>query len=79
MFDEDLHEVLGEYWDTNPDINILQYVDDLLVAAETKESCQTETQNLLQALGDMGYWISAKKAQPCKTKVTDLSCTLKED
>lgn len=48
---------------TNPDITLLQYVDELLVAAETKENCQRGTQNRLQALGDMGYQVSAIKAQ----------------
>jgi hypothetical protein len=43
------------------DVTLLQYLDDHLVAAETKEGCQTGIHKLLQALGDMGYWASAKK------------------
>jgi hypothetical protein len=73
-----LHDDLAEYQATNPDITVLQYVDNLLVAAETKESCQTGTQNLQQALRDIGDQASAKRAQLCKTKVTYLSYILKE-
>ena len=53
IFDEALHEDLGEYTVNNPDITLVQYVDDLLVAAETKE-CKG-IQNLLHVLGDLGY------------------------
>lgn len=60
-FEEPMHEDLGEYRANNPDITLLHYIGDLLLAAETKQSCQTWTQNLLQALGNMGYWASAKK------------------
>jgi hypothetical protein len=54
IFDEALHEDLGEYTVNNPDITLVQYVDDLLVAAETKEECKG-IQNLLHVLGDLGY------------------------
>ena len=37
IFDEFLHEDLGEYRVNNSDITPVQYVDDLLNAAETKE------------------------------------------
>ena len=56
----------------------MQYVDDLLILAETEEGCKEGTQNLLQALGNMGYRASAKKAQLCKTEVTSLGYILKE-
>lgn len=78
IFDEALHEDLGEYRFNNLDIILVQYVDDLLVVAETKEECKKETQNLLQALGDLEYRVSAKKAQLCKTEVTYLGYILKE-
>ena len=73
-----MHEDLGEYRFNNLDIILVQYVDDLLVVAETKEECKKETQNLLQALGDLEYRVSAKKAQLCKTEVTSLGYILKE-
>ncbi|KAL6074752.1 hypothetical protein STEG23_019058 [Scotinomys teguina] len=33
IFDESLHEDLGEYRTQNPEISLLQYLDDLLIAA----------------------------------------------
>lgn len=38
LLDEVLHEDLGEYQANNPNITRLQYIYDLLVAGETKES-----------------------------------------
>lgn len=54
-FNEALHKNLGEYRVNNPDISLVQYVDVLLVAAETKEERKKHTQNLLQALGHLEY------------------------
>ena len=55
LFDEALHEDLGEYRHKHPEITLLQYIDDLLIAAETQEACIQETKGLLQALGNLGY------------------------
>ena len=41
-------------------------MDDLLLAAETKEKCWEGTKTLLQQLMEAGYWVSKKKAQICK-------------
>jgi hypothetical protein len=40
IFDEALHEDLGDYRVNNPGIALILYVDDLLVAAETNEICK---------------------------------------
>ena len=45
---------------------LLQYVDDLLLAAETKEKCWEGTKALFQLLMEAGYQVSKKKAQICK-------------
>ncbi|MCQ4078381.1 hypothetical protein FK519_26645 [Klebsiella pneumoniae] len=42
---------------------VLQYVDDLLIATRTKESCVIWTVSLLNFLGLQGYRVSKKKAQ----------------
>ena len=55
IFDESIHEDLSEYRTLHSSLILLQYVDDLLVAAETKQQCLKGTQDLLQALGNMGY------------------------
>ncbi|XP_070924816.1 uncharacterized protein [Macaca nemestrina] len=77
LFDEALHEDLGEYRRKHPEVTLLQNVDDLLIAAETQEACIQGTNSLLQALGNLGYRASAKKAQICKPEVTYLGYLLK--
>lgn len=57
---------------------LLQYVDDLLLAAETHRDCEIGTQTLLVELGELGYRISAKKAQLCQKKVTYLGYSLRD-
>ncbi|NXW52150.1 POL3 protein, partial [Nyctiprogne leucopyga] len=48
---------------------LLQYVDDLLIATETKESCVQWTVNLLNFLGLNGYRVSQQKAQLIQQRV----------
>jgi len=48
---------------------ILQYVDDLLIATETKEICITWTMSLLNFLGLNGYRVSPQKAQTAQQHV----------
>lgn len=78
LFDEALHRDLATFRVNNPQITLLQYVDDLLVAAETRGACIEGTQNLLAELGELGYRASAKKAQLCRTEVTYLGYTLRD-
>lgn len=40
IFGETVHEDLGEFRANNLNITLLQYVDDLLLVAETKECCK---------------------------------------
>ena len=59
---------------------LLQYVDDLLLAAETKEKCWEGTKALLQLLMEAGYQVSRKKkVQICKEEVRYLEFVLKKD
>ena len=44
-------------------------MDDLLLAAETKEKCWEGTKTLLQQLMEAGYWVSKKKGQIYKDEV----------
>lgn len=57
---------------------LLQYEEDLLLAAETKEKCWKGTKALLQLLMEAGYRVS-KKAQVCKEEVRSLGFVLKKD
>ena len=58
---------------------LLQYEDDLLLAAETKEKCWKGTKALLQLLMEARYQVSKKKAQICKEEVRYLGFVLKKD
>lgn len=78
LFDEALHRDLAPFKARNPQVSLLQYVDDLLLAAPTQELCLDGTKKLLGELGELGYRVSAKKAQLCRTEVTYLGYTLKE-
>ena len=78
LFDEALHRDLVPFRAQNPQISLLQYVDDLLLAASTQELCLDGTKKLLSELGKLGYWVSAKKAQLCRTEVTYLGYTLRK-
>ncbi|NXD88926.1 POL5 protein, partial [Halcyon senegalensis] len=51
---------------------LLQYVDDLLIATETKENCIQWTVSLLNFLGLSGYRVSQQKAQLVQQRVTYL-------
>ena len=57
---------------------LLQYGDDQLLAAETKEKCWKGTKALLQLLMEAGSRVS-KKAQICKEEVRYLGFVLKKD
>ncbi|GAB0203794.1 hypothetical protein GRJ2_002845000 [Grus japonensis] len=48
---------------------LLQYVDDILIAAESKETCFEMTISLLNFLGQGGYRVSRNKAQIGKEAV----------
>ncbi|XP_029410360.1 uncharacterized protein LOC115067138, partial [Nannospalax galili] len=76
LFDEALHQDLTAFRTLHPHLILLQYVDDILLAAETREECLTGTEALLQELGLMGYRASAKKAQLCQQEVTYLGYRL---
>lgn len=78
LFDEALHRDLADFRVQHPNLMLLQYVDDLLLAAVSEQECQEGTRALLQALGDLGYRASAKKAQICQKQVTYLGYLIKE-
>jgi len=48
---------------------LLQYVDDILIATKTEDSCITWTVSLLNFLGLQGYQVSKKKAQITQREV----------
>ena len=61
-----------------PALTLLQYVDDLLLAAASEKEFQEGTKALLQTLGQAGYRASARKAQICQKQVIYLGYQLKD-
>ncbi|VFV40178.1 pol polyprotein, partial [Lynx pardinus] len=51
---------------------------DLLLAADSLESCKTSTEDLLRELDVLGYKVSAKKVQICLGSVIYLGYQLRE-
>ena len=49
-----------------------------MLVASTQELCLDGTKKLLHELGELGYRVSAKKAQLCRTEVTYLGYTLRQ-
>ena len=72
LFGNVLAKELEKWQGKNPSITLLQYVDDILLGAETEEGCKSSTIDLLNFLGLSGYWVSKKKAQLVQTAVTYL-------
>ena len=58
---------------------LLQYVDDLLLAAKTKKKCWEGTKALPQLLMEAGYRVSKKNVQICKEEVRYLGFVSKRD
>ena len=79
LFNEALGEDLHEYRVDHPNIVLLQYTDDLMLASTTEEACLEATGNLLQTLGTWGYRASAKKAQIAKQQVIYLGYKINKD
>ncbi|KAK1342527.1 hypothetical protein QTO34_015292 [Cnephaeus nilssonii] len=79
LFDEALNQNLKKYRHSHPGVTLLQYADDLLLATGDQEKCQQATLDLLVMLDQLGYRVSAKKAQLCSSKVTYLGYNIKED
>ena len=78
LFNEALSEDLYEYWTRHPEVILLQYVDDLMLAGTTEEACSRATGDLLRTLGILGYRASAKKAQIARQEVTYLGYKIRQ-
>ena len=72
LFNEALSEDLYEQQTCHPEVILLQYVDDLMLAGTTEEACRRAPGDLLQSLGTLGYHASAKKMQISWQEVTYL-------
>lgn len=72
LFDEALNRDLSNFRKEHKEVTLLQYVDDLLLAARDFKTCKQATEDLLQTLQTLGYRVSAKKAQLCTPSVAYL-------
>ena len=78
LVNEALSEDLYDYRTCHPEVILLQYVDDLMLAGTTDEACSRATRDLLQTLGTLGYRASKKKAQISRQEVTYLGCKIRQ-
>ncbi|GAB0208231.1 protein NYNRIN-like [Grus japonensis] len=69
IFGNQLAKELELWKKENPEGTILQYVDDILLAAETRGECLQMTISLLNFLGQGGYRVPKNKAQVGKETV----------
>ena len=51
------------------EVVVLQYVDDILLCAETEEACSQASEDFLNFLAGCGYKASREKAQVCQQSV----------
>ena len=57
---------------------VLQYVDDILLCAETEEACSQASEDFLNFLAGCSYKTSRKKAQFCQQSVRYLGLIISE-
>ena len=57
---------------------VLQYVDDILLCAETEEACSRASEDFLSFLAGWGYKTSREKAQLCQQSVRYLGLIISE-
>ena len=69
-------------WDlqnfNSSEVVVLQYVDDILLCAETEEACSRASEDFLNFLAGCGYKASRKKAQLCQQSVRYLGLIISE-
>ena len=53
----------------SPETVVLQYIDDILLGAETEEVCSEASEDCLNFLADCNYKASREKAQLCQQSV----------
>ncbi|NXD18092.1 POK8 protein, partial [Nothocercus nigrocapillus] len=78
IFGNQLAKELELWKKENPGGTILQYVDDILLAAETQEECLQMTISLINFLGRGGYCTSRSKAQIGKETVIYLGLEISQ-
>ncbi|XP_039670590.1 uncharacterized protein LOC120567688 [Perca fluviatilis] len=70
LFNHHLRNILNV--DVPPEVVLIQYVDDLLIAAPSAELCLSFTKTILEVLAQHGFKVSKSKIQLCRSVVTFL-------
>ena len=60
------------------EVVVLQYVDDILLCAETEEACSRASEDFLNFLAGCSYKVSREKAQLCQQSLTYLGLIISE-
>ena len=60
------------------EVMVLQYVDDILLCAETEEACSRASEDFLNFLAGCGYKASREKAQLCQQSARYLGLIISE-
>ncbi|XP_062369140.1 protein NYNRIN-like [Cinclus cinclus] len=76
LFGQALEQILADY-QTNPEVTLVQYVDDLLLAGKAEEKVRRESIKLLNFLGLKGLKVSRAKLQFVEEEVKYLGHYLK--
>ncbi|XP_074256637.1 retrovirus-related Pol polyprotein from transposon 297 [Saimiri boliviensis] len=74
LFSQALAQDLSSF--SHPGPQVLQYLDNLLLAESSESQCQHATQDLLNVLANCGYKVSKPKAQLCRQEVKYLGLVL---
>ena len=76
LFEQSLSQNLQNF--NSSEAVVLQYVDAILLCAETEEACSQGSENFLNFLTGCGYKASRKKAQFCQQSVRYLGLIIPE-
>ena len=68
LFDEALHQDLADFWIHNPNVVLLQYVDDLLLGAETEQDCLQCTGPYCKSLENWGTGHQQRRPNSVKNR-----------
>ena len=77
LFGQSLSQDLQNFNSSNA--VVLQYVDDILLCAETEEACSQVSEDVLSFLAGCGYKASRKKAQLCQQSIRYLGLIISEE
>ena len=77
LFGQRLSQDLQNF--NSSEVVVLQYVDDILLCAETEEACSQASEDFLNFLAGCGYKASREKAQLCQQSVRYLGLIIPEE